>query len=373
MSEDLLVVDGPSYEVSARIARGLIDRPLGEGVDGRDDLRVTAGAAGLSVDVASGVGFVRGDTIADQGLYRVRNDAAKSSAAFAAGGFGAADATNPRIDQVVMRVYDHVSDGLGLREARLAIVAGTPTAGATLDNRSGAAGLPSSAMLLADVLVPAAFAGPFVQATHIRDRRAFSKIVVPPLPLNTGAIDREQVAFQPIVPRQPAVPTIAHASHDLHQAAVARILPRRIANATRIHWKYVQNSATALAGNYTIAIFDSSGRLVVAPAAATAFAGAVSTIQPVAITIPATTFEAGMYYVMIGVDSTAGQAYFSGDHLEVGGTNLPHVGHIGPNMAVRLGSGGTTVPNTLFGFSDVHALAVATSVPSVPDISLSVA
>jgi hypothetical protein len=43
----------------------------------------------------------------------------------------------------------------------------------TLDNRAGAATLPASSILLADVLVPDSFSGPFVMGTHIRDRRSY--------------------------------------------------------------------------------------------------------------------------------------------------------------------------------------------------------
>src|SRR4051794_32513339 len=81
-----------------------------EGVVGSGDLKVTA-AAGMSVDVAAGVGLVQGDTVADQGPYRARNAAAANSGdagagAFEAGGIGGADGTNPRIDQIVLRIYD---------------------------------------------------------------------------------------------------------------------------------------------------------------------------------------------------------------------------------------------------------------------------
>jgi len=53
----------------------------------------------------------------------------------------------------------------------LQIVPGTPTVGATLANLTGAAALPDSSVLLAYVLVPATFTGPFVDATHILDAR----------------------------------------------------------------------------------------------------------------------------------------------------------------------------------------------------------
>jgi hypothetical protein len=148
-----------------------------EGVLAAGDLKVTAAAA-MSVDVAAGVGFVQGDTVSDQGLYRTRNAAAANSGdagagAFEAGGISAANATNPRIDQIVLRIYDATHDGSGQRKGRFEVLTGTPTAGATLDNRSGAAALPSSALRLADVLIPAASAS--VSAGNIRDRRQWAR------------------------------------------------------------------------------------------------------------------------------------------------------------------------------------------------------
>src|SRR5262249_43841760 len=144
-----------AVSIPGRELRHGFDGPLGEGVEGSTDLLVTAGAAPTSVDVAAGVGYVRGDGLNDLGLYRCRNDATKGSAAFETGGLAAPDATKPRLDQIVARVFDNDVDGFGSHKWRLAVVTGVPTTGATLDNREGKAELPNSAMLLADVLVPA--------------------------------------------------------------------------------------------------------------------------------------------------------------------------------------------------------------------------
>jgi hypothetical protein len=54
-----------------------------------------------------------------------------------------ANATNPRIDQVVLEIKDTTHDASGSNLAQTRVVTGTATGGATLDNRTGAAALPS--------------------------------------------------------------------------------------------------------------------------------------------------------------------------------------------------------------------------------------
>lgn len=147
---------------------------LQEGVIGADDLKCVPGA-GLSIDVPAGVTYIQGDAIPDQGLYRARNDGVVNTAAFELGGIPAADPTNPRLDQIIARAYDHAADASGLRKWRFEVAAGTPTAGATLDNRLGAAALAASAMRVLDFLTPAGFAGPYVAGTHFRDRRSWAQ------------------------------------------------------------------------------------------------------------------------------------------------------------------------------------------------------
>lgn len=127
-------------------------------------LLVTTGGSGLNVSVAQGGAWVEGDDD-DRGMYSVYNDAAVTVTV------GAADPTNPRIDQIIARVYDSTY-GEGADEWVLEVLAGTATAGATLTNLNGAASISGlNAITLAYVLVPATFVGPFVDATHIKDAR----------------------------------------------------------------------------------------------------------------------------------------------------------------------------------------------------------
>jgi hypothetical protein len=123
----------------------------------------------LGISVAPGTGYVPGLNVADQGAYRQRMVSA------AALTDDPANATLPRLDQVILRVMDSTADTSGLQEGRIEIATGTATAGATLDNRTGAADLTALAensknvLLLADLLTPAA-ATTFTGA-NLRDRR----------------------------------------------------------------------------------------------------------------------------------------------------------------------------------------------------------
>lgn len=123
----------------------------------------------LGISIAPGVAYIPGLNVVDQGAYRQRMVSA------AALTDDPANATNPRLDQVILRVMDSTADTSGLQEGRIEIATGTATAGATLDNRTGAADLTAlaenskSVVLLADLLVPAA-ATSFTGA-NLRDRR----------------------------------------------------------------------------------------------------------------------------------------------------------------------------------------------------------
>lgn len=140
---------------------------LQEGALG-DGLLVTP-TTGLSVSIAAGTGFVEGDEVADQGLYRIHTPISVPSAEFATGEIQAAHNSRPRLDQIVVQVLDDTHDASGDFAVQPMVLTGTATVGATLDNRSGAAALPDSCLLLADVLVPAG--ATTLVSGDIRDRR----------------------------------------------------------------------------------------------------------------------------------------------------------------------------------------------------------
>lgn len=158
----------PETEIFPRDLRHAFD-PLDEGIYGDDSFEVTAGGTGLSVDVNDGVAFVRGDADPDQGLYRVFMDTPANSESFASGGLDPAHATLPRIDRIILRVYDDEEDGSGNTGWFLEVLTGTPTAGATLVNENGAQAVPDSAVLLAVVLIPATATS--VLSANIEDHR----------------------------------------------------------------------------------------------------------------------------------------------------------------------------------------------------------
>lgn len=340
----------------AQDLRMLVDQmQFGEGVMGRDDFRVIQRVAGanMSVDIEPGDVFVRGDDVARQGFYRVVNDARANLA------IAAAHATLPRLDQIVARVYDSSVTGSSDIPA-LESIAGTATGGATLDNRTGAASLPAGACLLADVLVAAADTS--ITTAEIRTRRPFAVPLVPPL-----LTDVDMVTMQATGQAIQFNTVMSHALHDLMQSAALFTLPRRIVGATRVRWRYHQDSPAA-AGNWVIGIADASGRLIV-NTGSVAFTGANSSYQEVSAAIAATTLEAGPYYVFLGLDTTAGQAYSAGITMIQGAGQAPGFAR---NLGLRSASGGVTVPATILGLTDLAGITADTQVPPVPQIALSV-
>lgn len=367
---------------AAELRRSWDDSEIGPGVLDQDSFRVRQRVAGLnqSVDVVAASvlnrAYVRSsialsDSIgatSDGGLYRVDYN----SATILNLDVTAADATNPRIDQVYLAVEDQQVVGSN-NTASIRLVTGTPTGGATLDNRTGVGAAPASmaSILLADILVPALSVN--VPTANIRDRRPITGPGTVPWLGSTGT-QTDQVAFVPL----PGLSVQAHmrvfnGSGDNTQIAGAMYLPRRIVGATRLRWRYNQDG-TAAASNYVWGIFDASGRQITGTAA-TAFTGALNTIQQRSETLLATTtFEAGVYYVMFGVavmGAGAGmiaQNAVSG-YITVGNNDS---GPSAPNLLLRLAGGGSVLPTTILGFSDYAGLSAAiTSVPlPVPTLSV---
>jgi hypothetical protein len=122
-----------------------------EGIVSAGDLLVAQRAAGanMSVDVSAGRALIQGDLITQQGMYFAYNDGTVNVT-----GFSAANATNPRIDRVCLRVRD-AFHGDAANDVAFVIVTGTATSGATLSNLTGAAAVPASHLLLANILIPA--------------------------------------------------------------------------------------------------------------------------------------------------------------------------------------------------------------------------
>lgn len=143
-----------------------------EGVLTAGSYEVTQRAAGanLSVDIAASTGdgaVVQGDAVTGQGRYVIGPHSAVINEAITA-----AHATLPRVDRVILEVKDTQHDAGGSNLAQIRVVDGTATAAATLDNLNGAAAVPSSALLLADVHVPAL--DTTISNSQIRDRRKWA-------------------------------------------------------------------------------------------------------------------------------------------------------------------------------------------------------
>lgn len=149
---------------------------LQEGVFNPGDYKVAQRAAGATqtVDVAGGDAWVQTDSDTPDGLAHVQHDTTDNFAVTAS------NATNPRIDRVVLQYNDTtLPAGVGGDAPTIRVIAGTPTAGAQAATPTGAgylagaAAVPNDALLLADVLVPATSTS--VTNANIVDRRKWAR------------------------------------------------------------------------------------------------------------------------------------------------------------------------------------------------------
>jgi len=109
------------------------------------DLAVTQNSTpNMSVNVAAGVGYVRGTSVSLQGAYRCYNDATVNKS------ITAAHATLPRKDLIVAQVQDDIHDASGFNRWIISVVDGTAAASPSDPT------IPASSMKLARVNVAAA-------------------------------------------------------------------------------------------------------------------------------------------------------------------------------------------------------------------------
>lgn len=322
----------------------------GIGVTGPGDLKVSAGL-GMASLISAGKCRIRGANAAGiSGVYHLINDAPASRT------HASADGTNPRIDQIIAKIVDFQEQGSATVED-VAILTGLPTAGATLDNRNGAALLPINSLLLADALVPVS-ASSAALFTY-RDRRPLSSRGL--VPTRTGAT--EQVRFLPPTLGSYTNSFVPTTNDQLHALFY---LPRKI-TATKIKWVYQQDvSGTPITGNYNIGIYDASGRLL-ASTGAVALTGALGSQQVRSDPIASTTFEAGMYYVMIGWGTIAGAGTLWYPSWPDFNSFADNIGLYGPNVFGRNNAGGTSLPQPMgtVAFDGGTAANVAAPVPLV--------
>lgn len=136
------------------------------GVWDAGDLKPTW-SSGMNISLAAGFALVSANNAGNLGLYHVQNDAALTVTV------PPAHASLPRLDQVYILVDDSTDGGASDDTPQPLVAQGTATSGATLDNRSGAAALPSNALRIADVLTPAAAS--VLSAAAVRDRRGWAR------------------------------------------------------------------------------------------------------------------------------------------------------------------------------------------------------
>ena len=133
------------------------------GVSAVDDMEVTqSSSVGMSVDVATGSGFVVGTSSSLQGAYHCTNESTTTVS------ISASDPSNDRIDLIVLQVVDSEYVGGSTNEVQLNVVEGTAAASPS------APSVPASSLLLAEVLVEAGVTS--ILNAAITDRRALAKV-----------------------------------------------------------------------------------------------------------------------------------------------------------------------------------------------------
>lgn len=335
---------------------------VGPGVDNWESFRVKQHSSGdMSVDVGLAnqlmAAYIDLSTDGTGSIERYEYNGLQLNQAIAA-----ADPANPRIDQVVL--LPGVTDS---QVPTTAVIVGTPTAGATLDNRNGAAALPVQRIRLADVLVPAAATQ--ILTANLRERRPvgikgclpFAPMLSPALP----PIDQALLEPNPLMSIT-TTGTLAAAQTNFQVAASVFLSRRTI--ATKLRWQYVQGGS-ALTGNYIFAIFDASGQLIVT-SSVTALAGAANSFQQRNETIPITTFQAGWYHVFFGVASLAGGTIvYPG--VVTANTAGSSIGAAAQQIAFVRPASGTAVGQNFVvdGMGDIYTSA-AVACPPVPIVTL---
>ncbi len=168
------VTGDPALSYTAQSFRGVFDAlvPVA-GVTFKGDLAVTQRALGtnMSVDVPTGQAAVRGNVIAQQGTYLVRNTALINVP------LATSSPTGDRWDVIVVQVYDKQADSGTQYAVNIAVVQGTPSAAA------GTAGsfpaTPADALSIAAVYVNAGITS--IANSNIVDQRTLNTLGDVPL------------------------------------------------------------------------------------------------------------------------------------------------------------------------------------------------
>lgn len=339
---------------------------------------------GTTINVAQGDAFVRAPN--DRTLYRIGQSGTDVQLTLTANNNGSLP--YPRVDQLIARVYDDATDGSGQYQATVETIDGTPTSGATLDNRSGASD-PRTALVnanayipLYDILVP--YNTNSISA--LRRRTPIGQLgMVPPLAINVGD-DLDQVTF---IPHSGL--NVGNRSFDSTQAgtqsAALMYLPRAI-QATKVHFTYYVNVLASGTKNYKIFICDASGQKICDTGGLTWSGSSGFTKVVAALTLPYSgyIFDIGNYYVgftqsgsnpLVGNPTSGGDqlialAAYAGNNTDVLATPIAMTG---PNMFLGNQTGGNNLQTSLVqagtAFYDLSRTGAGSNSCPVPVVSLS--
>jgi hypothetical protein len=328
---------------------------IGPGVLALNDFRVASAGTSMVLTVGpSTAGYVNAAFIALDALGGTERYETTGQPTVT---IGAADATNPRIDRVVL-----TRSGVDSQAATPGVIVGTPSSGATLDNLTGAAAIPVGSLLLADVLVPAGAV--VVASANVRDRRSIQSPgastplapidVVTPL-LHPAMIANYASGLQP--------------SQTGLQLGVRYWLPRRVL-ANVVRWKYSCPTGSPAVGAWNIGIYDESLRKL-AETGSQAWANSTGTLVLATPLLAGVQLEAGPIFIVFGMTLSSGTAAFVGT-LAGNQAATPFTGQPGvAGVAYIAGAGGVTLPQTFIGQTDVGNTTVTSALCSIPQVSLS--
>lgn len=139
---------------------GSPNQALSPGVVGLADYKVTqTGTPSMNLGIASGSAWIVGSQSSTEGVYNVVNDDSTATVTIST-----PDATNPRIDLVVLQVRNQEYSGTN-NDAVLAVVTGTPAASPV------APSAPADSIILAQIAVAHSVSS--IVTANITDKRPF--------------------------------------------------------------------------------------------------------------------------------------------------------------------------------------------------------
>ena len=155
-------------DASGEDLRAVLD-VFSEGVVSGLEVTERAAGANMSVDVAVGSAVIEGQAHPDQGKYLAKIAGASATNVV----IGAADLSNPRIDEIYLPILDDGYDSSGFVLPRIAYRDGTP---ASSPSAPGPDGAWDAYLLLATIAVAANETA--IETEHITDERDFAELAL---------------------------------------------------------------------------------------------------------------------------------------------------------------------------------------------------